>query len=82
MNGKRARKLRKMAAIMASPNAPIRDLQEVNHHPKLYPWLVKTKMLQDGTQEVLDNGMRLTHQVINNPQSQRGIYLQLKRLGY
>ena len=82
MNGKKARNLRRVAEQMAGPRAPSHRLVESNHHQKLYPWLTKTETQPDGTEKVLELGVRTVFQVTNHPESQRGIYLRLKRQGY
>lgn len=77
MRGKVAKALRR-AARAAMPGAPERNIVEVNHHLKRYPWLVKTRTDGNGQQHIIDHGVREVHQLVNGP-SVRGLYRQMKK---
>lgn len=79
MNGKKAKMLRRQARKLAKDlKLPERDIIELNHHMKLYPWLTKTRVTKDGTVEVVEPGLRPVHQKVNSRNSFRGEYRHLK----
>lgn len=80
MNAKKCKALRRQARKLATDmNLPERDVIETNVHPKLYPWLVKTKLDSHGNEKIVDTGVREVHQLVNSRHSFRGEYLHLKR---
>lgn len=80
MRGKVAKRLRREAREVCEQQGftAEREIQEINHHPKLYRWLAKSVPDGKGGQRVIDNGVRMVHQEVNNPKSVRGLYRLLK----
>lgn len=77
MRGKVAKRLRREAREVCDQQGftTERETQEINHHPKRYGFLVRKNPV---TGELLDNGVRMAHQKVNNPKTVRGLYRLLK----
>lgn len=77
MRGKVAKRLRREAREVCEQQGfnVERETQQINHHPKRYGFLVHKNPL---TSELIDNGVRMVHQEVNNPKSVRGLYRLLK----
>lgn len=81
MRGKVVKRLRRQAREALSERYSEfeeRKTEEINHHPKLYRSLVKTRPGADGLPVVIDNGVRMVHQIVNDPRTVRGLHRLLK----
>lgn len=76
---KRLREQAKQSAINLGFAGLVRDVQQINHHPKLYPMLVRERINSNGRKEIIDNGVRLVHQNVHNPRTEHGLYRLLKK---